>query len=66
LEEKGEIEMKKYTLAALQMAYLPVTMKDQEGNVCLYCWENKCSCTNNSVETDAFINLTTVSEFTLK
>ncbi|PLR99570.1 hypothetical protein [Bacillus sp. T33-2] len=50
----------KYSLKALQLAYLGVKLeKEQSGNQCLYCWSNGCGCSShNSVKFDPFINLT--------
>lgn len=54
--------MKKYTLAALQMAYLPLTMKKETtGEKCLYCWQTAhcdCNADKYSIQNDPFINLT--------
>lgn len=46
-------------LKQLQMAYMVATMKDtKEDEQCMYCWKSGCSCNNNSVKNDPFINLT--------
>jgi hypothetical protein len=56
--------MKKYSLAALQMAYLEMKLeREPEGKRCPLCLELNCN-HNTDVQNDPFINLTTVSEFT--
>jgi hypothetical protein len=51
-------------LKQMQMAYLQVTLKEeQDGEQCIYCWKTGCGCSNNSVKNDPFLNLTTVEEF---
>ncbi|MEH7116141.1 hypothetical protein V7128_01780 [Neobacillus vireti] len=55
--------MKKYTLAALQMAYLGAKLeKETEGKRCPLCYEKHCD-HNVDVKNDPFLSLTTVSEF---
>ncbi|MED3562340.1 hypothetical protein [Bacillus xiapuensis] len=55
--------MKKYTLAALQMAYLGAKLeREPEGERCPLCLELACS-HKADTSNDPFINLTTVSEF---
>jgi hypothetical protein len=55
--------MKKYSLAALQMAYLGAKLeREPEGERCPLCLELVCSHEDNT-SSDPFINLTTVSEF---
>jgi hypothetical protein len=46
-------------LKQLQMAYMAATLKDtEEEEHCLYCWKTGCSCSNNTVKKDLFINTT--------
>jgi hypothetical protein len=55
--------MKKYSLAALQMAYLGAQLeREPEGERCPLCLGLVC---NHSMDTqnDPFLNLTTVKEF---
>jgi hypothetical protein len=55
--------MKKYTLAALQMAYLGAKLeREPEGKRCPLCLELACN-HNVDVKNDPFINLTTVGEY---
>jgi hypothetical protein len=51
--------MKQYTLVALQMAYLPLTMKKEtEGEKCVYCWSSGCGCeSKTTTKNDPFLNL---------
>lgn len=55
--------MKKYTLAALQMAYLGAKLdKEPEGKRCSLCLQLACN-HNVDIQNDPFINLTTTGEF---
>jgi hypothetical protein len=55
-------------LKQLQMGYMTYTMKDvKEDEQCSLCWKSSCGCENKvTTKNDPFINLTTVSEFTIK
>jgi hypothetical protein len=53
----------KYTLAALQMAYLGAKLeKEPEGDRCPLCYDLTCS-HDADTKNDPFINLTTIGEF---
>jgi hypothetical protein len=58
---KGEIKMKNYSLAALQMAFLGAELEREEKKGTI-CWEDYCGYSIND-ELDSFVNLTTESEF---
>lgn len=57
--------MKKFSLAALQMAYLGAKLEKEESNTnrCHLCWENGCKEHTTDIKNDPFISLTTVEEF---
>jgi hypothetical protein len=61
--KRERLRMKKYTLAALQMAYLGAKLEKQpEGERCPLCLELACN-HGVDVQNDPFINLTTAVEF---
>ncbi len=60
----------KYTLAKLQAAYLPITLRKEQTKgigVCMHCWQSGCDCENTGdIKSNSFINLTeeiTISKF---
>lgn len=60
----------KYTLAKLQAAYLPITLRKEQTKgvgVCMHCWQSGCDCeSTGDVNSDPFINLTeehTISKY---
>jgi hypothetical protein len=55
-------------LKQLQMGYMAYTMKDEkQDEQCSLCWKSSCGCGNKgAIKNDPFLNLTTVSEFTIK
>jgi hypothetical protein len=61
--KRERLYMKKYTLAALQMAYLGARLeKESEGERCSLCYEKQCN-HNVDVQNDPFLSLTTAVEF---
>lgn len=60
----------KYSLAKLQAAYLPITLRKEQTNgegVCMHCWQSGCDCkSTGDIKNDPFINLTeepTISKY---
>ncbi|MFS1518565.1 hypothetical protein V1503_19190 [Bacillus sp. SCS-151] len=48
-------------LKQLQMAYMPLTMKNEnEDYTCVHCWKSTCNCANDktAIKTDPFLNFT--------
>lgn len=55
-----------YSLRQLQLAYMQVTMKEEQSNEdqCIYCWEKGCGCEGKETVKDSlFLNFYEEDQF---